>query len=174
MHARYAGAKLATMREPCSASLRGQPRATLDGSDAPRLPRMDTSPSYQLLDADKARSDAAQDTSAREQGERHAGRAILCAACGAQVSDASQRIEVAGRHQHTFFNPEGIVFQILCFATAPGCRGVGPFSPEFTWFPGHRWQVAVCARCGEHLGWHFDGELAFTALIEPRILEAGD
>jgi hypothetical protein len=129
---------------------------------------------YQLLDAHKSRAGAVQGTSAAEQSDTRGGRAILCAACSAQVSDASQRIHVAGHHQHTFFNPTGIVYQVACFATAPGCRGIGRFSAEFSWFPGHRWQLGLCARCGEHLGWHFDGELSFTALIEPRILEAGD
>jgi hypothetical protein len=90
------------------------------------------------------------------------------------VSDGSQRIEVDGHHQHTFFNPAGVTYRIACFASASGCRGVGPFSDEFTWFAGHRWQVAVCAGCQQHLGWNFDGDGAFTALIEPRIVEDGE
>jgi len=133
---------------------------------------MQTASNYQLLDADEAQENAAQATRPRERHDSHTGRAILCASCSARVSDTSQRIDVAGRHQHTFFNPAGIVYQIACFATAPGCRGIGQFSEEFSWFPGQRWQIGVCARCGEHLGWNFDGEPAFTALIEARIVEA--
>lgn len=107
------------------------------------------------------------------RGQDHAvQRAILCARCGAQLTDASQRIEVLGQHQHTFFNPAGVVFQIACFARAPGCRGLGPFSDAFTWFPGHRWQIALCAACGEHVGWHFQGDGTFSSLIEARIREA--
>ena len=64
------------------------------------------------------------------------------------------------------------MFQVLVFAAAPGCRGVGPFSAEFTWFAGQRWQIGVCAACGQHLGWHFDGERNFTALIAQRIAES--
>lgn len=125
-----------------------------------------------LLDAYKPRSGSVRATSAGDQSDKPIGRAVLCASCSAQISDTSQRIEVSGRHQHTFFNPAGNVYQVVCFANAPGCRGIGPFSAEFSWFPGHRWQIGVCARCSEHLGWHFAGEIAFTALIEPRILEA--
>ena len=135
---------------------------------------MHTSCSYQLLDAHPPRTGAATGTSTREQSDKPLGRAILCAACSTQVSDTSQRIDVAGRHQHTFFNPAGIVYQVACFATAPGCRGIGPFSAEFTWFPGHRWQLGMCACCAEQLGWHFAGDQSFTALIESRILEAGE
>lgn len=98
----------------------------------------------------------------------------MCAACGARISDTTARIEVSGQHQHTLFNPAGLVFKVACFATAPGCRGVGPFVQEFTWFPGHYWQVAVCATCIEHLGWHFEGDSSFVGLIEDRIREATD
>lgn len=93
-------------------------------------------PSYQLLDADTLRSAAAQDASASAQSDKRTAGAILCATCGAHLSDASQRIDVAGRHQHTFFNPEGIVYQVVCFATAPGCLGIGSFAPP-RWLDGN-------------------------------------
>jgi hypothetical protein len=98
----------------------------------------------------------------------------VCAACSARIAASEARIEVAGQHQHTFFNPAGIVFKIACFATAPGCSGVGPFVQEFSWFPGTHWQVTVCASCAEHLGWNFEGEATFVGLIEDRIREARD
>ena len=135
---------------------------------------MQTSFGQQLLDVREPRPGAAQRTSTRAGREQHTARAILCASCSARVTDASQRTEVGGRHRHTFFNPAGIVYQVACFATATGCCGIGPFSDEFSWFPGQRWQIGVCASCAEHLGWHFDGERSFTALIEARILEADD
>jgi hypothetical protein len=129
-------------------------------------------PSSHCLDLPKQRTSAAQQTRAARGRERGAQRAIVCARCGAQLTDASQRIAVLGQHQHTFFNPAGVVFHIACFASVPGCRGLGPFSDQFTWFPGHRWQIALCAGCGEHLGWHFEGGATFTSLIEARIREA--
>ena len=128
--------------------------------------------SLQLLDVHKGLVGTAHGTRADEGSDERARRAIVCASCGTQLTDASQRIEVSGQHEHTFFNPAGLVFHLVCFASAPGCCGVGPFSSEFTWFPGHRWQIAVCASCSEHLGWHFAGDSTFTALIEARIVES--
>lgn len=25
----------------------------------------------------------------------------------------------------------------------------------YTWFPGYAWRLALCAKCGLHLGWHY-------------------
>ena len=127
---------------------------------------------HHCLDAPGAQPGSSQRARAAHERDRGTRRAVLCARCGLQLTDASQRIEVLGQHQHTFFNPAGVVFHIACFASAPGCRGLGPFSDAFTWFPGHRWQIALCASCGEHLGWHFEGSGTFTSLIEARIREA--
>jgi hypothetical protein len=102
---------------------------------------------------------------------RMARRAIVCRLCRARITDAAERTAVDGHHEHTFFNPAGVTYRIACFARVPGCRGVGADSDEFTWFAGHRWQVAVCASCGEHLGWLFSGASSFAALISARVQE---
>ena len=60
---------------------------------------------------------------------------------------------MAGKHEHTFVNPGGVVHHIGCFAAAPGCIYTGPTTSAFSWFPGWTWQVAACARCHAHLGW---------------------
>jgi len=95
---------------------------------------------------------------AEAEGQRHRGRYLRCAACGHIVSDESQRIDMAGGHEHTRTNPRGISFHIGCFGNAPGCRQVGPSTLQHTWFPGYAWQVSVCGACGQHLGWRFRGE----------------
>ncbi|AGW13165.1 hypothetical protein DGI_1314 [Megalodesulfovibrio gigas DSM 1382 = ATCC 19364] len=82
---------------------------------------------------------------------------LRCALCRAPVTTAAARIRIAGRHAHVFCNPAGLVFEIGCFSSAEGCAAIGPPSSEFTWFPEHFWQVAVCTRCGTHLGWRFAG-----------------
>ncbi len=79
--------------------------------------------------------------------------ALRCAACGHVITDASQRIAMTGAHVHLFTNPAGIVFEIGCFASAPGCAHVGPSEDAFSWFPGWSWQIATCASCRVHLGW---------------------
>lgn len=98
---------------------------------------------------------------------------ILCRACLHPIARPADRISVQGRHQHTFANPHGIVFEIGCFQNAPGCGVIGPASEEFTWFPGHRWRVCICAACLAHLGWLFtaSGGRAFHGLILDRLIE---
>lgn len=64
-----------------------------------------------------------------------------------------------GAHEHTFVNPAGFSFHIGCFSAAPGCTHHGALEAAFSWFPGWSWQLAACARCGNHLGWLYRAEL---------------
>jgi peptide methionine sulfoxide reductase MsrB len=91
---------------------------------------------------------------------------LRCAACEHRITEHAYRIERGGAHEHTFVNPAGHAFRIGCFVAAPGCAHVGAPSEAFSWFPGWRWQIAVCGRCGAHVGWIFRiaGE-QFHALI---------
>jgi hypothetical protein len=100
-----------------------------------------------------------------------AERAILCAGCGAVVTTLRHRIAVNGAHEHRFMNPAGMLFHIGCFAEAIGCRIVGPDSHEYPWFPGHAWRYAMCAACGQHLGWSFrsGGHDGFFGLVLCRL-----
>ena len=86
------------------------------------------------------------------------GQRLLCVACGYPVTSESERIEKSGAHAHTFFNPHGLVFEVGCFAAAPGCTAMGETSSEFTWFAGYLWRIGVCRRCGLHLGWRYMSE----------------
>jgi hypothetical protein len=70
---------------------------------------------------------------------------------------------------HTFVNPSAIVFTIGCFSEARGCSQHGARETFFTWFPGHAWQIALCARCQAHVGWSFSGPSFFVALILERV-----
>jgi hypothetical protein len=100
------------------------------------------------------------------------GRAVCCRACGHAVAAESAVTEVAGKADHAFFNPEGLLFEIRCFDSAPGCLVGGEPSFEFTWFPGHAWRYALCGACGMHLGWWFEGgEGAFFGLIRTRLID---
>jgi hypothetical protein len=100
------------------------------------------------------------------------GAVLACARCRQVVTTAAARIDMAGSHAHTFVNPHGIRYVIGCFADAAGCAAVGFPSSYFTWFPGHTWQVACCAACGEHLGWLFrSADSLFYGLILDRLVE---
>ncbi len=100
-------------------------------------------------------------------------RVIRCKRCDATVTRTTDAIAVDGKHLHHFVNPAGVAFDVRCFRDAPGCSPEGDASTFFSWFPGHAWRVAVCARCGVHLGWRFEGAgSTFHGLITDRIVES--
>ncbi len=103
-------------------------------------------------------------------------RRLRCASCGSGITSEADRIQVHGAHVHAVVNPHDFHFRIGCFRVAPGCQCTGDASPEFTWFPGFRWRVAVCARCRGHLGWGYqdtDTTTAFFGLIFDRLQSGG-
>lgn len=102
---------------------------------------------------------------------------ILCANCRHEITTTAEKIEIAGGHRHTFANPHGIVFDIGCFRSAPGCRQTGFLIPEFSWFAGYQWQIALCGNCRVHLGWLFvsgRNDAFFHGLILDRLMHFGD
>lgn len=99
---------------------------------------------------------------------------LFCAACKLPVTDQNQRIAMLGAHAHSCVNPHGLMFHIGCFREAPGCRIDGEATAEHTWFPGHTWRIAYCARCRTHLGWQFEAsDGGFYGLIINRLTSAG-
>jgi hypothetical protein len=76
-------------------------------------------------------------------------------------------------HQHAFCNPYGIIFEIGCFRTAPGCGYAGPATEEFSWFPGYSWRLALCSSCGTHLGWQYTApdKESFCGLILDNLIQ---
>jgi hypothetical protein len=108
----------------------------------------------------------------RHQQESDVVGAVFCRACNKAITSRDQKIEMGGTHSHTFFNPAGLVFELGCFRTAPGCRVIGAPSTEFTWFPGHIWRVVLCRTCKVHLGWQFSMEdTTFYGLIRTKLIE---
>jgi hypothetical protein len=115
---------------------------------------------------------------ARAPGAETAGGAgrggfLVCARCRRVITSTGDRIEIDGLHEHSQVNPHGVVWTFRCYARAPGCAPVGPPSSEFTWFPGHSWQIEHCTGCGWHLGWPFrSADRGFHGLIAGRLVEA--
>ncbi len=97
---------------------------------------------------------------------------IFCRNCRFAVTSPSERIEVNSFHRHTFANPNGYLFEIGCFKEAEGCAATGMRTDEFTWFKGYFWQVGICRKCHNHLGWLFQssGDY-FYGLILNRLSE---
>lgn len=132
-----------------------QPRAE---TDTPRPP---------------ARTTAPAETRRAEAASGGAGPVLVCARCRAVITRASDQIEIDGLREHSQVNPHGFVWTFHCFARAPGCVPVGPPSTEFSWFPGHSWQIEQCGGCAWHLGWLFSSpDRRFHGLIAGRLVEA--
>ncbi len=100
----------------------------------------------------------------RQQKDR-----VFCASCRHLVTDLSEEMEIQGKHIHFHTNPHGFDFRFACYGRAPGCRAYGPATAEHSWFQGYSWQLALCAACGEHLGWRYQGENIFFGLILDRL-----
>ena len=100
---------------------------------------------------------------------------LVCARCGSRVTREQWAISVNGDHLHTVFNPAGHLFRVRCFADAPGAATAGEPTDHFSWFKGYVWRFALCAECGEHLGWVYDGDApaAFFGLIAPKLRAGG-
>jgi hypothetical protein len=100
---------------------------------------------------------------------------LVCSICKHVITFESERTDIHGQHRHHFTNPGGYSFYLGCFNSAPGCAEVGLQCSEHTWFPGTRWQISVCASCGEHLGWKYSGSNEFHGLVLTRLeYDAGD
>lgn len=99
-----------------------------------------------------------------------ADEALVCTSCLNTVTLRDHAVSINGSHTHTFFNPQGIVFELGCFREASGCLVMGEATSEFTWFPDSVWRFALCRKCGIHLGWHYElRESEFYGLILARL-----
>lgn len=81
--------------------------------------------------------------------------AVLCRQCHQVVTRQRFKTAVNGSYQHTFANPNGVVFEIGCFQAAEGVLHAGQPTTEWSWFAGYQWRMAACSNCRQHLGWLF-------------------
>jgi hypothetical protein len=89
---------------------------------------------------------------------------VCCRRCDAEVARTSDRVVIGSGDLHTFVNPQGEVFELVCFGRADGAMAVGEETLEYTWFPGHAWRFAMCRSCAAQLGWRYDGASGFWGL----------
>ncbi len=102
-------------------------------------------------------------------GDAEERRVLRCRACGTEVADEADAGAIDdGPTRRTFFNPAGVVFDVLLLCAAKNLTVLGLPSTEFTWFPGHPWQIALCGGCGRQLGWAWSGG-AFYGLLWPEL-----
>ena len=120
------------------------------------LPYLNESPSIFGEDVDKLRK-----------------RILICAACDHPVTAVSERINVRGRHDHSFRYYDAIV-RLGCFRNAEGCLGVQGISDGYSWFRGYAWQIQVCRNCYIQLGWKYMSKAdSFYGLVFKTLRETG-
>ena len=128
---------------------------------------------YALFQRERSVKNARELQQKTASGERDAPEKddeIICAACHRPITHVRERISVNGRHEHVFANPHGYIYQIGCFAAAPGCVLIGQAESFFSWFPGYSWQIALCGQCGTLLGWAYrSAESGFYGLILEKL-----
>lgn len=99
-------------------------------------------------------------------------RSLVCRTCSHSITRMEDGIAMNGKQIHALFNPAGILFEVGCFATAPGCSFEGMLTHEFSWFAGYAWRYAFCRQCGTHLGWEYRGEVGgFVGLVMSELRE---
>ncbi len=131
-----------------------------------------TIPRQYLLKEDHFQHEAIIEEETEEESKEHKNY-ILCRTCRKIITAPSSRISIQGSHQHVFFNPMGIVFEIGCFSSAPGCIQSGTLTYEFTWFDGYAWNISLCSSCYTHLGWYYQSNTgsSFYGLILTQLEE---
>ncbi len=87
--------------------------------------------------------------------ETHYDKILLCSRCGNQITSYSEGATIHGSFEHSFLNPDGIMYQIGCFKKAAGCISSERFILEFTWFHPFPWCFVFCSDCGRQLGWKY-------------------
>src|ERR1700722_5643259 len=94
-------------------------------------------------------------------------KTVRCKNCGHEVTTPALAIEP---HEHTFRNPAGYSFHVVCYSDAPGAADLGEPTTEYCWFPGYAWSFAICHQCQSHLGWWYSGPERFAGLIATRLI----
>ena len=104
--------------------------------------------------------------------EEEEERLLLCKNCKNKITSLNNSIEVRGQYKHTFSNPHGFIFEIVCFSLADGCVNQGMLTMEFTWFKGFGWRFALCSNCRIHLGWLYQSgrKKSFYGLISDSLI----
>lgn len=103
----------------------------------------------------------------KEQTDEHTQKSVRCKNCGFTITSPAFAVEP---HEHTFRNPAGYSFHVLCYSDAPGAAETGDPTTADSWFANHAWTFAVCLQCHQHLGWWFNGSTRFAGLIATRLV----
>ncbi len=116
--------------------------------------------------------DQVQQVETRDTDDADKKEFLRCKQCQYPITRTGDRIKINEKHQHVFANPHGFIYQIGCFAQAPGCIIIGEATNYFSWFPGYAWRIALCGQCWTLLGWAFRSqESQFFGLILDKLTQ---
>jgi hypothetical protein len=102
-----------------------------------------------------------------DKTESHTQKSVRCKNCEHEITSPDFAIQP---HEHTFRNPSGYSFHVLCYSDAPGAADAGDPTSEASWFPKYAWSFAICKECLNHLGWWYTGPDRFAGLIATRLI----
>lgn len=102
-----------------------------------------------------------------QETDEQSQKVVRCKNCDFEITTPNMARQP---HEHTFRNPAGYSFHVLCYSDAPGAANVGKATSEASWFPGYAWTFALCAQCQNHIGWWYSGKDRFAGLIATRLI----
>ncbi len=125
-----------------------------------------------LLFREKVGGSSRSDTTWKTEELQRSEDVFFCRFCGGVITAVTDIIAVNDLHNHTFFNPAGIIYELRCFKTARGCCETGSPTADFSWFAGYMWSLAHCRRCDTHMGWKFTAPAdSFFGLISGHLVQ---
>ena len=96
-----------------------------------------------------------QDPGAQDVDDEH-GPVLVCRGCGTRIARKNWIASVdGGSAERVFFNPAGVMMEVVTLTRAVNLAEEGVPTEEFSWFPGYAWRFAHCGGCGRQLGWRF-------------------
>lgn len=93
---------------------------------------------------------------ARHELEASAYAWYVCAACAERLAREDWVLDAGVQSPLVFANPHGRFFELLLVSHVLSGIFDRHATSEFTWFSGYAWRIGTCARCGTHIGWHFE------------------
>jgi cereblon len=101
-------------------------------------------------------------------------RWFLCKVCEAPIALEDDLIRPREGAAHGLFvNPHGVLHEVVTVRRAQGVDLVSEPTTEASWFPPYAWEIGVCRRCDNHLGWRFSASLPLPEFWGLRMAAVG-
>ncbi|XP_058811692.1 protein cereblon-like [Topomyia yanbarensis] len=84
--------------------------------------------------------------------------AFCCKKCDCRIANYTDMFAMSKQGVSiSYCNPSGFVHETLTVyrTVEKTTRTTSKPSTDFSWFPGYSWQIAICNRCNNHIGWKY-------------------